>query len=144
MRWISFPAPMISAIREGQKKQTRRVVKGLTETDEPDNLGDGESLWDGEKVITCPYGRPGDHLQVLDSRIALEIVSVRVERLQEISRAEAQADGVICRHCKGYSDNECGCTCINLYRNLWNSTIGKRHPWDSNPWVWVIGFKVVP
>lgn len=33
-----------------------------------------------------------------------------------------------------------------LYRDafisLWQSINGKKHQWDSNPWVWVISFRV--
>lgn len=31
------------------------------------------------------------------------------------TRAEAQAAGILCRHCRGYTDNETGCTCVKQY-----------------------------
>lgn len=76
------------------------------------------------------------------SRITLEIINVRVERLQEIHRRDAQAEGVKCRHCSGYSDNSHGCVCVDLFWAGWDSINAKRgYSWESNPWVWVIEFR---
>lgn len=79
-RPILFSAPMVRAILDGRKTQTRRVVKGVPEgttgwifspehdrlwwpTDGDDYLGDG---------IACPYGRePGDRLWVREAWRAL-------------------------------------------------------------------------
>jgi len=32
------------------------------------------------------------------------------------------------------------------FKNLWESINGKKHPWASNPWVWVLSFQraVIP
>ena len=74
------------------------------------------------------------------SRITLEITNIRVERLQEIKRIDVWGEGIKCRHCKGYTDNKVGCTCILNFAKLWNS-LNPRYSWESNPWVWVIEFK---
>lgn len=63
------------------------------------------------------------------SRITLEIVRIRVERLQDISAADAQAEGI-----KKVS------TARLSYCALWESINGKGS-WAKNPWVWVIEFK---
>jgi hypothetical protein len=88
------------------------------------------------------------------SRITLEITDVRVERLRDISEADAKAEG--CEPVTGMSPNEwCrGCPVIKVGRNkvttapyglaymrLWESINGKSHPWESNPLVWAITFK---
>lgn len=66
------------------------------------------------------------------SRITLEITNVRVQRLQEISEADAEAEGV-------YTDP--ACPAYDAYRSLWDSINARRAPWDSNPWVWALSFK---
>jgi len=69
------------------------------------------------------------------SRITLEIVNVRVERVQDISEDDAQAEGV---------DWSRWTSAIVPFVNLWNTINAKRgYDWDSNPWVWVIEFKQV-
>lgn len=75
------------------------------------------------------------------SRLTLEIVSVRVERLQDISNEDIQAEGTENLHPLGG---------INTYqwrdqfRFLWDSINAKRgYGWDANPWVWVVEFKRV-
>ena len=72
------------------------------------------------------------------SRITLEIVNVRVERLQDISEADAIAEGTPGGHgaIQGYGYNG---TPSEHYRSLWESINGPGS-WDSNPWVWVVAF----
>jgi hypothetical protein len=70
------------------------------------------------------------------SRITLEIVSVRVEKLQNISDDDAIQEGVDRKITSifGYATER--------YRKLWNYLNAKRgYSWASNPWVWVIEFK---
>lgn len=59
------------------------------------------------------------------SRITLEIVSTRIERLQEITLDDARAEGV---------------ETTDQYAALWISINGAES-WNSNPFVWVIEFK---
>jgi len=81
------------------------------------------------------------------SRITPEIESVRVEMLQDITPEDAREEGiefiprgeVINRHTSAlYYDP------ILSFRELWDSINMKRgFPWESNPWVWAIGFRVI-
>ena len=116
-RPIIFSGPMVKAILEGRKTQTRRVLKK-------------RGQYTTRKEARCPYGQPGDRLWVREtfmahsgswrylassgffdswfgqkwtpsihmprgaSRILLEITGVRVERLQEITEEDAKAEGV--------------------------------------------------
>lgn len=69
-RPILFSAPMVRAILEGRKSQTRRVLKGSTEFKEPYNPAylEAHRGAPGWKTI-CPYGVPGDRLWVKETSI---------------------------------------------------------------------------
>lgn len=229
---ILFSDPMVKAILEGRKTQTRRVVKPQPEskpfqvhgektgdwfTSNPDYPKHGDMMSGRWK---CPYGQPGDllwvretwsvnfygggsvdggvqqhygveykadlgvkniHLDHYDknlsklfdtqrgewrpsihmprwaSRITLEVVGVRVERLQDINDADARSEGVDWASPQPYGEkldwDDCedprevgypppgASFALDNFRRLWDSINRKKHPWDSNPWVWVIEFK---
>lgn len=81
------------------------------------------------------------------SRITLEIVGVRAERLQDISEQDAKAEGVNAdNRCRPDDDtaafNRIGWVRDNSfpiarYASLWESINGPGS-WKRNPWVWVI------
>lgn len=75
------------------------------------------------------------------SRITLEIVGVRAERLQDISEAEAMAEGVHAGSFE-YENGEGTESAKESYKCLWESINGPG-AWDLNPWVWVVEFRVV-
>ncbi|MBT9513309.1 MAG: hypothetical protein IV104_13260 [Acidovorax sp.] len=234
-RPILFSGPMVRALLDGSKTQTRRVVKP-TRGRPIDFLGGGpiggpdwnnpecwgyehhdSATWvllrpSGEPddaQYPCPYGQPGDRLWVRESfahmyrgnaqpekrapedvaymadnltpdpyvygswkpsihmprwasRITLEITSVRVERLQDISEADAMAEGITRLPpppppqtfsgpnrftLGGMGVGACAgsviwnaATAQDLYRRLWESINGPGS-WDANPWVWAIEFR---
>jgi hypothetical protein len=75
------------------------------------------------------------------SRITLEIINIRVERVQDVSEADAQAEGVelTCGQMRSDYPNY-----KRSFHCLWNSINAKRgYGWDANPWVWVIEFREV-
>ncbi len=77
------------------------------------------------------------------SRITLEITSIRVERLQEISLADAYSEGMENRCCNG---DMCGCQgemSLSDFHNLWDFLSKPGFKWEDSPWVWVIEFKKV-
>ena len=206
-RPILFSAPMVRAIIDGQKTQTRRVVQSIGNDEGfviidygnggwPYRSDDGDStthtikrggkLYLEETPHACPYGQPGDRLWVREafsgphcmdasdgckavppskwgdcsriwywadgnptegdwtrprpsihmprwaSRILLEVTSVRVERLQDINEADAEAEGPP-KHFNSSRDNFCA---------LWQEINGDGS-WDANPFVWAIEFKRV-
>lgn len=81
------------------------------------------------------------HMPRRASRILLEITDVRVDRLQEISEADAVAEGVqITDEWTGCAEDLNG-SHVKAYRYLWESINGAGS-WDANPsWVWVIQFR---
>lgn len=226
-RPILFSAPMVRALLDGSKTQTRRIVKPqpVPNNGQPEHLefiGSGgfrAHMWEpwslghprpGYEHVAhcCPYGQPGDRLWVREttidveehgyvgpvfvesdegratldgglgqpddfaevepyqlkkrpsifmprsmSRITLEIVSVRVERLQDISEADAKAEGLFRFEYGGQvswrdyslSDEWAAVSPmlenpIDSYRTLWES-INNPGSWAANPWVWVVEFK---
>ncbi len=200
-RPMLFSAPMVRAILDGRKTQTRRIVKGAPMGDfwQPAFVR-GELLFDAQlnppsctkKAIRCPYSKPGDRLWVREtwapdgemgglwfragvpvyvagqhsgdwdtydrlqgnpppdelkwkpsifmprwaSRLLLEIVSVRVERLANISEEDAVAEGISPQYA------EEGTKARYRYWQLWEQINGKGS-WAKNPWVWVVEFKRV-
>lgn len=223
-RPILFSAPMVLAILDGKKTQTRRVLKNAPPDTEffstyhhPNDERRGQHFYAVAAgaltsfAVPCPYGQPGDRLWVREtwqhansphgpyepsctcfyradywddphgmdgekspegkyrtwipsihmfrsaSRITLEVVTVRVERLHDISDADALDEGIK-RYsfrpddgwplCDGYThlpdDGKCTLqpTAAEAYRELWASINGTGS-WDANPWVWVVEFKRV-
>lgn len=190
-RPILFSAPMVRAILEGRKTQTRRVIKGegrvcpqgqpgdrlwvretfCLESSQEYELSDSQYPRDGRptknEVDTCEGGswavpwyratdgepnivpddledssddrtrwKPSIFMPRWASRIMLEIVSVRGERLNSISEEDAKAEGVYAH--PNFTTPVYGMQ----FRDLWDSINGKRGiGWDKNPWVWVIEFK---
>lgn len=84
------------------------------------------------------------HMPRWASRITLEVTGVRVERLREISEADAVAEGVTAYDMYGPDGLafDHGCTHRATFANLWESTHGTGS-WDANPWVWCVSFRRV-
>ncbi len=206
---ILFTGPMVRAILEGRKTQTRRIinpqpVKSPVRTYKwkwtPTKNEFPSCSWNGKVDINCPhcsiwtkhcpYGTVGDRLWVREAwahtivgnqidylyradhhtgiekkngdqkwkpsihmpkvacRLILEVTSVRVERVQEISEADAIAEGCIKLPASGrITDTKGGqyggrvwTTAREWYSELWNKINGPDS-WTSNPFVWVIEFR---
>ncbi|MFU3727937.1 hypothetical protein [Pseudomonas aeruginosa] len=91
--------------------------------------------------------KPSIHMPRWASRILLEITAVRVERLQDISEEQAQAEGVKGEQCdharQACADIGCwGDTTKGAFGFLWESLNGEGS-WAATPWVWVVEFKRV-
>lgn len=96
--------------------------------------------------------RQGMHMPRWASRLTLTVTDVRVERLQDISEADAVEEGI---ECYGGMDPDC-CGYLNYannssdgywlppvesYASLWNAINGPG-AWDANPWVMAVSFSV--
>ena len=78
------------------------------------------------------------------SRITLEIVDIRFERLQEISEADCCAELGAPLVWPGDGPEPYHRDLRGAYRYLWDSLNAKRgYPWSNNPLVWVISFTAV-
>ena len=123
----------------------------------------------GVKHDHAPW-RPSIHMPKEAVRIWLKVTDVRVERLQEITEVQAQAEGI-----RGYSKDgnlykyavtddwwinyhgkhkeittgtwwqDMPRTAREAFSYLWNSTIKKSdldlYGWNANPWVWTIEYE---
>lgn len=88
--------------------------------------------------------KPSIHMPRKFSRITLEVVSVRVERLHEISEADAKAEGMLLIDEPMHADEPIERYSARArFRAEWEKINGKKHPWASNPWVWRIEFRRV-
>jgi len=226
-RPILFSAPMVRALLDGRKTQTRRILKPQPPVEcgihymlgneswlDDENQSPLRHYWEawggplfenkpadhlcGSHSVRSPHGKPGDQLWVREawsthacfdhipprdlttrsihyqadgtiktgkyrqafhmprwaSRITLEIISVRVERLQDISESDALAEGIesitgdkTIYHWdfpKPYPDHAVSGyqSARSAYQELWCEISG-RDSYDANPWVWVIEFRRV-
>ena len=83
--------------------------------------------------------RPSIFLPRWASRIRLDVLAVRVERLQDISEEDARAEGVTPSPSQNVTD--AGWARFR-FENLWDAINRKRSPWAADPWVWVVTFRV--
>lgn len=92
--------------------------------------------------------RPSIFMRRWMSRLLHEVTAVRVERLQDISNADAMAEGIIDRTVGGaarWSFTEPGERFYwprDAYLAGWDTINGKGSA-AKNPWVWAISFKPV-
>lgn len=99
-----------------------------------------------EDFVGCWPWKPSIHMPKAAARIFLKVTDVRVERLQDISQEDAEAEGV--------KIDDDGLSCWNYLKNnwddfapedsfesLWQKINGKTYPWEANPWVWVYTFE---
>jgi uncharacterized protein YqfB (UPF0267 family) len=85
--------------------------------------------------------RPSIFMPRWASRITLEVTGVRVERLQDITEEDAQAEGVEARRSMKDGVAPVVYSYQDPFRIIWDSINGKKYPWSDNPWVWVIEFR---
>lgn len=91
-----------------------------------------------DRAISHSVWRSPIHMPRWASRLILTITAVRVERLQDISEADALADG-------GWTYGACPIhkDPRGSYAALWDALNAKRgFPWSGNPFVWAITFDV--
>ncbi len=83
--------------------------------------------------------KPSIHMPRWASRITLEVTGVRVERVQEISVEDCNAEG-----CPRQPWDQVEGGPEKWYRTLWNEiNMDLGYGWDVNPFVWVVEFKRV-
>lgn len=202
IRPILFSAPMVRALLDGRKTQTRRIPTWLRGKGPISELGPsstqgfdwhfrdknmrwhdvsndrlrellpydvGDSLWvreswaatdDGPAFMADHCGdptglgwKPSIFMPRRASRLTLRVTDVRIQRLQEISAADALAEGTepdepdIHGRDTATSQRQLEhvkyCEAVRPFMRLWNSLNEARgHGWDVNPWVVALTFQV--
>lgn len=155
-RPILFSGPMVRALLDGTKTQTRRLfadrdVNGDELHDETMRERNAAEIFyradDARTYETDGCWRPSIHMPRWASRITLEITGVRVQRLQDISAEDCIAEGIeetmagryriYGREADGRDVDRSPRT---SYASLWESINGAGS-WGANPWVWALAFK---
>lgn len=99
---------------------------------------------DNEKPISYLGWRPSIHMPREAARIFLRVTDVRVERLQDITQDQIDAEG-----CKEWAYSATTGELLpsgpSWFKIAWDSTVKAKnmstYSWDANPWVWVIEFE---
>jgi len=112
----------------------------------------GKMIYRADGKYDCDgMWKPSIHMPRYVARLFLEVKAVRVERLQDITEADARAEGesptykkLGYKECSYEREKKChfACNCFNARENfagLWDAINGKG-AWASNPWVWVYEF----
>lgn len=126
-------------VREGLERSKNLIGVSYRSDGEP--VGPiptgGWYRWEWHRDTLSPI-----HMPKWAARLWLEIVEVRVERLQEISREDAIAEGITLHPAHHHRSSASIYGPVATYRDLWESINGAGS-WDTNPWVWAITFKLV-
>lgn len=109
-------------------------------------IGGNQAIYKSDFTISDDRGpwKPPIFMPRWASRIQLEITDVRVERIQDISEDDVQAEG-ICTSVTRQNSYPIGTEHrpnAQEYAIGWDKINGKGS-WESNPWVWVIEFRKI-
>ncbi len=89
----------------------------------------------------CDWRSP-IHMFKWAARIFLEITNIRVERVQDIMGADCVREGCPLLH--PTDRYKAADEAHEWFQKLWDPINAKRgYDWDKNPFVWVIGFKLI-
>lgn len=150
MRWHDFRHDDLmkrSPYQVGQLRYVREHWRTLHKFDclKPSDLPDDFSkiTFEADPENRNPlwaFGRfrHGMHMPRWASRITLEVTDVRVQRLKDISCADAIAEGIP----KSANSETIDCDTPDPrdgFQNLWTSINGPES-WDKNPWLWAVTF----
>ena len=107
---------------------------------------------ENKKFINDTKWKPSIFMPRDACRLFLEVTGIRAERLQDITESDAEKEGTKIPVNKSGTWLQCltgpyipkAPTYKEHFRLLWETINKKRgFPWDSNPWVWVIDFKII-
>lgn len=126
-----------------------RMSDGVQQIIDP-NEADMAAIYAAGWERSIPKWRPSIHMPRWASRMTLIVESVKVERLQDINRADAIAEGLSLASAiieefwrwPAPFDDRTWLSPIAAYRWLWGELHG-ADAWAANPWVAAISFRVI-
>jgi hypothetical protein len=169
-RPILFSGPMVRAILDGRKTQTRRIVKGQPALWLNDSVMGQFISTDDHLISMCPYGKPGDRLWVRETFAVCADSSIfyrsdggpspwdgikwkpSIHMPRAASRITLEIVSVRAELLHEITESDAiaeGCQCDGVpasltnrgaFGKLWLSINGPGS-WDVNPWVWVVEFR---
>ena len=86
--------------------------------------------------------KPSIHMPRSACRLVLEITNIRVERLQDITKEDAKAEGFDFSTHPSAIEMGYAIGARTNFRFTWEEIYGQSS-WNQNPWVWVVEFKVI-
>lgn len=156
LKYLKLNCDIVRMILSGDKTQIRVLVKQANSQDEDpaDQYEAGDVIavketWavkDGKYIYKADYDNNYSNALWVQStrmpddavRLFLRVVSVRKEKLQDISSEDMEKEGV---WFPGTLDPQ------NEFAAMWNESLSprkkERYSWSSNPTVWVIDFERV-
>jgi len=205
-RPLLMSGPLVRAVLDGRKTQTRRIVREAIPPHWRAYPPDGsDGVWSvgfigPEMLLRCPHGVPGDRLWVREtwrpeqlpggsvqiiyragkatqisvpaegwtppggwprydggetwapsilmprwaSRLTLEIVEVRVQRLHELTEEDARAEGIDGTELLHLTAAAPPYGARSAFAALWNALYADHAPWENDPYVWAITFRRIP
>lgn len=99
----------------------------------PEHVAPGEEIPDKGNV---PW-KPSIFMPRWASRITLEVLSVRVERLNQITADDVVLEGFCPSDVPGIGSDS---SFIQAFAKLWDK-LNPDHKWESDPFVWRVEFK---
>ena len=144
-QWRSV-APFYAPYQVGDRLWVKETIKRNIEHSNfyysADNKGVGVECYQLLRIREKPYPKTisSKSMPKFLARIWLEITNIKVERVQDASNKDANAEGMRGLNSR-WTINDKPRSCFGTFWDLINKKHG--YGWDKNPWVWVIEFKVL-
>lgn len=103
-----------------------------------EEFGEYSPVYKADNWLRPKKWKPSIHMPRELSRITLKVTGVRVDRVQDISEADAIAEGFKLPPVEGQGF---AIGARTNFRHAWQQIYGDH--WDRNGWVWVIDFDVI-
>lgn len=144
-----FPAMVTRWSNRGRRKRSGAWVtafeQGFCDLDTSVRVRPYGSDPEGKAVLaryTATFRKhlPAIHVPRWASRLMLDVVDVRVERLHAIDEADAIREGLPPKLPEGTTLSR-NSSARERFASLWDAINGKRATWGANPWVWRVEFR---